>query len=104
MGSLIVLCSVPSHELADHLAHTLVDERLAACVNRLAGIMSTYRWRGQIELANEALLMIKTTHERFDALRERIITLHPYELPELIAIDVATGHAPYLDWIAHETS
>jgi periplasmic divalent cation tolerance protein len=73
-------------------------------VNRLPGVASTYRWRGEIHEDAEVLLVIKTTRERFDALRERLVELHPYELPELVAIEIAEGLPAYLDWLARETT
>jgi len=103
MSALIVLCSCPEAAIAERIASTLVEERLAACVNHIPGIVSTYRWQGKVEREQEFLLLIKTSSERFDALRERIIDLHPYELPEVIAVDIALGHAPYLAWLAGET-
>ena len=81
-----------------------VAERLAACVNRIPGIASTYRWKGQIQHDTESLLVIKTTRDRFEAVRERILALHQYELPEVLAVDIAAGHAPYLDWIAAQSA
>lgn len=74
-------------------------ERLAACVNRLPGIRSTYRWQGVVTTDSEELLLIKTTARRFDALKTRLLELHPYELPELLAVPVAHGHDAYLDWV-----
>ena len=103
MSAILVLCTCPDEAAADRIAGALVEERLAACVNRLAGVVSTYRWEGEVRRGNESLLLIKTTVERFAALRERIVALHPYELPEVIAVDVARGLPPYLDWIAAET-
>jgi len=100
---MIVLSTCPDAAVADRIATALVDERLAACVNRVPGIVSTYRWHGRVCRDDEFLLLIKTTSERFDALRERIVALHPHELPEVIAVDIARGLPPYLDWIAHET-
>lgn len=102
MSAIVVLCSCPDDAAADRIASTLVDERLAACVNRISGVLSTYRWRGKVCRDSELLLVIKTTRERFDAVRERIVALHPYELPEVIAVDIAHGHAPYLAWIEAE--
>lgn len=104
MSALIVYCNVPDQDQADRLARALVEEGLAACVNRLPGVVSTYRWQGQIQVDAELLLLIKTTRARFEALRRRIVELHPYELPEVIAVDVALGHAPYLDWLAETTA
>ena len=103
MSAIVVLCSCPDDAAADRIASTLVDERLAACVNRISGVLSTYRWQGKVCRDSERLLVIKTTRERFDAVRERIVALHPYELPEVIAVDIAHGHAPYLAWIEAET-
>lgn len=100
---IVVLCNCPDEINAMLIAETLVAERLAACVNRIPGIASTYRWKGQIQHDTENLLVIKTTRDRFEALRERILTLHQYELPEVIAVDIAAGHAPYLDWIDAQT-
>jgi periplasmic divalent cation tolerance protein len=103
MSAILVLCACPDDAVADRIAATLVEERLAACVNRLPGVASIYRWKGKIHRDSEYLLLIKTVIERFDALRERIIALHPYELPEVIAVDIARGLSAYLDWIASET-
>lgn len=103
MTALIVYCTVPDEDAAGRIAGSLVDEGLAACVSRLPGLVSTYRWQGRTETASEILLLIKTVRPRFEALRERLVALHPYELPEVIAVDVALGHAPYLDWIAAAT-
>jgi len=104
MSALLALCSCPDDDVADRIAAALVEERLAACVNRIGGIASTYRWKGSVQRDNEVLLLIKTTRARFDALRERIVFLHPYELPEVIAVDIALGLPPYLEWIAAETA
>jgi periplasmic divalent cation tolerance protein len=86
------------------IADALVAERLAACVNRVPGLVSTYRWKGALQRDAEVLLLIKSTRERYDALQDRIRALHPYELPEVIAVDVALGLPPYLAWIAKETA
>lgn len=82
------------------LAEAVVGEGLAACVNHLPGIRSTYRWKGAVTTDSEELLLIKTTEARFAALKERILALHPYELPELIAVPVTQGHQAYLDWVS----
>jgi periplasmic divalent cation tolerance protein len=104
MNAIVVFCNCPDEINAMLIAETLVAERLAACVNRIPGIASTYRWKGQIQHDTENLLVIKTTRDRFAALRERILALHPYELPEVLAVDIAAGHAPYLDWIAAQST
>lgn len=103
-SALLCLSTCPDVEIAARIAHVLVEERLAACVNRVPGIASTYRWRGEIHDDAEVLLIIKTTRERFDALRERLVELHPYELPELMAVEIAEGLPAYLDWLAFETT
>jgi len=102
--AILVLCACPDETVADSIAQALVEERLAACVNRIPGITSTYRWKGDVRQDAELLLLIKTTRDNFNALRERILALHPYELPEVIAVHIALGSAPYLDWIARETA
>lgn len=100
----LVLTTCPDHASADALARALVEERLAACVTRLPGAHSTYRWQGQIEQADEVVLLIKTRGERLAALAERIRALHPYELPEVVALPVVGGLAPYLQWVVDETA
>ena len=101
---LLCLSTCPDAETATRIARALVEERLAACVNRLPNVNSTYRWQGEIHEDAEVLLLIKTTRERFDTLRERLVELHPYEVPELVAFDIADGLPAYLDWLARETA
>lgn len=96
---LLCYCTCPDAASAQKLAEALVGERLAACVNRLPAVTSTYRWEGKVVTDSEELLLIKTTADRFAALRERLLALHPYELPELIAVAVVDGHHAYLDWV-----
>jgi periplasmic divalent cation tolerance protein len=96
---LLCYCSCPDAASAQTLAEAVVGEGLAACVNHLPGIRSTYRWKGEVTTDSEELLLIKTTEARFAALKERILALHPYELPELIAVPVTLGHSAYLDWV-----
>ncbi|MFC3651779.1 divalent-cation tolerance protein CutA [Dyella humi] len=96
---LLCYCTCPDAASAQRLAEALVDESLAACVNRVPGVHSTYRWKGKITTDNEELLLIKTTAKRFDAMKTRVLALHPYELPELIAVPVEHGYAAYLDWV-----
>ncbi len=98
---LLCYCTCPDAASARAIAEALVGERLAACVNRLPGVASTYRWQGQVTTDAEELLLIKTVASRFEALKTRLLALHPYELPELIAVPVERGHAAYLDWIRH---
>lgn len=103
MPVLLVQCSCPDGDTADVIAATLVNERLAACVQRLPGVRSTYRWQGQVEHSDEVLLQIKTTRERLGALIARVQALHPHELPEVVAVEVAGGLPAYLDWVAGQT-
>jgi periplasmic divalent cation tolerance protein len=98
--ALVVLVTTPSTEKAVELARALVSERLAACGNVVPGLRSIYRWKGAVEDDLEALLVLKTTLARFPALRDRVVALHPYEVPEVLALPVAAGSAPYLAWIA----
>lgn len=96
---LLALCTCPDADSAGKLARTLVGEHLAACVSRIPGITSVYAWQSRIEEDTEVLLLIKTTSERFAALRERVVALHPYEVPELIALDIGDGLPAYLQWL-----
>jgi periplasmic divalent cation tolerance protein len=97
---LLVLTNVPDRETARTLASTLIEVRVAACVNILAACTSVYRWQGKIETAEEIPLLIKTTVARYAALEAVIRRLHPYELPELIAVPLAQGLPGYLQWVA----
>lgn len=100
MTALVCFCTCPDTDTAQRIADVLVEERLAACVNVLPGLRSVYRWRGAIERADEVLLLIKTVRERLEPLTARVASLHPYELPELVAVEIAGGLAAYLDWVA----
>jgi periplasmic divalent cation tolerance protein len=102
--ALLCLTTCPDAKGAEQLARALVEERLAACVNRVAGVASTYRWQGRIQNDAEVLLLIKTTRANFPRLRERLLALSPYEMPELIALDITDGSPAYLAWIALETT
>lgn len=103
MPVLLCLCTCPDPTCADAIATALVDERLAACVSQLPGLRSVYRWDDKVERAEEVLLLIKTTGDRLPALTARVQALHPYELPELIAVEATGGLAPYLAWVAEQT-
>jgi periplasmic divalent cation tolerance protein len=96
----LVLSTIPPDK-APELARTLVAERLAACVNLLPGARSFYRWKGEACEDDEALLLIKTTAAALPRLTERLLALHPYDVPEVVALPIAAGegHGPYLDWI-----
>jgi periplasmic divalent cation tolerance protein len=97
--TMVVLVTVPNAEVAEKLGDTLVGERLAACVSIVAGVRSIYRWQGKIEKDAELLCVCKTTRDGFERLRARVVELHPYELPEVVALPIEVGHAPYLEWL-----
>ena len=101
MTALLCLNTCPDADTARRIADALVDARLAACVSVLPGVHSTYRWQGSVERAEEVLLLIKTTRDALPALQARLPALHPYELPELLAVEAA-GLPACLDWIARE--
>jgi len=96
---LLVFCSCPDADSAARLADALVEERLAACVTRLPGATSVYHWEGTVHRDPEVVLIIKTTGERLANLTARIEALHPYEVPEVIAVPAAGGSERYLDWV-----
>jgi periplasmic divalent cation tolerance protein len=103
MDTLLVLTNLPDRASAERLAQSLVEARLAACINILGPCRSVYRWKGAIENAEEHPMLIKTTRERYPALETAIRAGHPYELPEIVAVPLAAGFSGYLDWIAAET-
>ena len=98
----VVLVACPDEPTATSIARALVEEGLAACVNVSGEVRSIYRWRGSVEEAQERLLVIKARADRLDALAARIVALHPYEVPELLALPVARGLGPYLEWLRAE--
>jgi periplasmic divalent cation tolerance protein len=98
----LVLTTMPDDDRADALARTLVEERLAACVNVHGPMRSTYRWKGQVECETERQIVIKTTREQVKKLEKRLGALHPYELPEFLVVGADGGSAAYLDWVAGE--
>ena len=102
----VVFCYVtcPSAEEALSLARHLVDERLAACGNVLPGMRSVYRWQGEVQEADEAVLVLKTRAALAERLTRRVVELHGYECPCVAVLPVAGGHAAYLDWIVAETA
>jgi periplasmic divalent cation tolerance protein len=102
--AVIVLTSLPDREAAMRLAHDLVARKLAACVNVLAECTSVYRWKNAVEDAREVPVLIKTRASRYAEIEAAIRGLHPYELPEIIAVPVVRGFEDYLRWIADETS
>ncbi len=95
----IVLTTLDDLERAKELARQLVESRLAACVNLIERVHSIYRWQGEVETADEALLIIKTAEERIPALKEAILRLHPYQTPEFVVLQVSDGSDAYLEWL-----
>jgi periplasmic divalent cation tolerance protein len=102
MQVFVVLSTFPNPDKAAEIARVLVDERLAACVNLVPTVRSIYRWQGAVSDDTETLAVIKTTRDRYDALAARLRELHPYEVPEMLAFDVAAGHAAYLSWVSEQ--
>ncbi len=100
---LVVLTNLPDRASADKLADSLIEKRLAACVNILAPCRSVYRWKDAVQHDEEHPMLIKTTAERYPALEQAIRAGHPYELPEIIAVPIERGLPQYLEWVASET-
>ena len=100
----IVLTTWPADRDADEFAHTLVAERLAACVNLLPPMRSIYTWKGAVESADERQIVIKTTGARVRELEARIQALHPYDVPEFVVLSILDGSHPYLSWLSDSTN
>ena len=96
---LVVLVTAPRLAVARKLAAAILEAKMAACINLLRGVESHYIWRGKRERSNEVLLLIKTTGRRLAALRSLVEKLHPYEVPEFIALPISAGSRPYLQWL-----
>lgn len=99
MRAIVIHCTCPDATVADRIATALVEARLAACVQQVPGVRSTYRWAGRVEQGEEVLLLIKTAEDRFDDVAASVRALHPYELPELLAVEARGGLPAYLDWV-----
>lgn len=103
-GELVVFITAPAREgIAERLAHELVQRRLAACVNLVGQVRSVYRWQGKIEEDAETLLVVKTRRGQLEKLNAALTELHPYQVPECLALEVVRGRAAYLDWLTAET-
>jgi periplasmic divalent cation tolerance protein len=100
----MVMTNVPDLLLAKRIAHLLIEEKLAACINIGTPVLSVYSWNDEVDGAEEIPMMIKTTADKQQALIERLVSLHPYEVPEAIVIPVVDGFAPYLNWVRSLTS
>jgi len=96
---LVVFCTVPNQKTAEAISTTLVEEKLAACCNIVPGITSIYFWNNEVQKESELLLIIKTSTLAFENLRKRIEELHPYEVPEIIALPIKMGNQSYLSWV-----
>ena len=95
----VVFSTIDNKESAERIAHDIVNQQLAACVNIISNITSIYKWKGNVEHAAEHLMVIKTSENRLPNLMEQIKELHPYEVPEIIAFPIEHGYPPYLDWV-----
>jgi len=104
MNALLVITNLPDRAIAERLAESLIAKHLAACVNVLAPCRSVYRWKGEVQHDEEHPMLIKTTYERYPELEAEIRALHPYELPEIIAVPIERGLSGYLVWVAEETT
>ena len=103
MPVVVVFSTFPSLEKASEVAKALVTERLCACVNLVPQVRSIYRWQGELQDESETLAVIKTTDDRLGELQRRLIALHPYEVPEVLALPASGGYAAYFAWVAGET-
>jgi len=104
VAALVVFSTFPDADTAARVARALVEQQLAACVNVVPAVRSIYRWEGKVCDEAETLAVIKTTAERYTALAARIAELHPYQVPEVIALPLADGHPPYLAWLAEQVA
>ena len=101
---LLVLCTCPADGTAERLAEALVSNECAACVNIVPPLRSIYRWQGELENSEEVLLLIKTTESGYPSLQSTLEAMHPYEVPEIIAVPVSHGLSGYLDWVRECTT
>lgn len=104
MDTILVISNLPDRESALRIAEVLISKRQAACVNVLAPCTSVYHWRDKLETAEEIPILIKTLSKHYEAVEKTILDLHPYELPEIVTVPIASGLPAYLEWIASETS
>lgn len=104
ISTLIVLSAFADLETARKTARTLVEERLAACANIVPQVESVYRWQGKIENNTEVIVIFKTTRECYPQFEQRLHALHPYEVPEIVALDIEAGLPAYLTWVAESVS
>jgi periplasmic divalent cation tolerance protein len=100
---ILVLVTCPNPEVASAIARQLVEEELAACGNILPALRSIYRWEGKVQDEPESLLILKTRPELFESLRQRVLALHPYQVPEVLSLRPEAGHPAYLEWVLGAT-
>lgn len=103
LDACVILVTAPDEAVAERITRALVEERLAACGNIVPRIRSIYRWDGAIQQDDEVLIILKTERARAESLRERVVALHPYDVPEVLVLPIVGGHAPYLEWVARST-
>lgn len=103
MEYIVIFCTTNNKENAELIGHSLIQEKLAACTNIIPKMTSIYSWNNQIVKDEELLLVIKTKKELFDDVKNKILSLHSYDVPEIISIDIKEGSKPYLDWINENT-
>jgi periplasmic divalent cation tolerance protein len=99
MKPIVVFCTTPDKECANKIASYLVENKLAACCNILTGITSVYSWEEEIQHDSECLVIIKTNKDKYEQLQKAILKQHPYEVPEIISVDISAGSKRYIDWI-----
>lgn len=99
----VVLSTVENPEMATRISRALVSENLAACVNIIPNMLSVYKWQGKLEESGECLMLIKTADDRVRALMNRLSELHPYDVPEVVCLEISQGLPAYLDWVLNET-
>ena len=102
--TILILITVPNQKTGEEIASHLVEKNIAACVNIIPGLTSIYKWKGKIEKDDELLLLVKTQQELFHSVEKSVLEIHPYEVPEIISIDISQGFTKYLDWILSETN
>lgn len=102
--AIVVLCTCPDNTSARQLAQTLLSEKLAACVNLIPQVTSLYYWQGKMEESQEVQLVIKTRRTMFGVLQERLLAIHPYEVPEILALPILCGNPAYLQWVQEQTT
>ncbi len=103
-STLVTLCTCPSQAVAEEIASTLIERGVAACINIIPAVTSIYKWQGKLEKEHETLMLIKTDQSRYPDLEQTLATLHPYELPEIIAVPVEQGLTGYLNWVTQCTT